>query len=113
LERHFTDGSPTETRAVKLTITQRWTAMSIVFTGQSSRSTASVISLAVADPKQVSIRWVYDSHDTSGQPSKNRYGEGATRLALTQNNGKRSLQGMYYSTKLSSGRITLTEVVSA
>jgi len=110
LERHLPDGSPPERRTVKLTITQRWTTMSIVFAGQSSRSNASVISLTISDPKQISMRWVYDAHDTSGQPHKNRYGEGATRLALGDERGKRKLSGMYYSTKLSSGKLTLTEV---
>ena len=91
LERQLGQGVAPEIRAVKMTITQRWTTMSIVFAGQSSRSSASVISLTISDPKQVALRWVYDSYDTSGQPHRNRYGEGATRVSLSMEKGKRQL----------------------
>lgn len=108
--RNGLDGKPPETRKVKMTVTQRWSTISIVFTGQSSTSHASVIAMNIADPKQISLRWVYDARDISGHPAKNRYGEGTTMLTLANSIGKRQLQGMYYSTKLSKGTISLTEI---
>lgn len=113
LERKLPDGKTSEHRTVKVTITQRWTTMSIVFIGESSRSIASVISLSTSDPKQIAIRWVYDAHDTSGESHINRYGEGATRLALSEEKGRRHLRGMYYTAKRSSGKLFLTEVENA
>lgn len=104
------DGQPDETRKVKMTVTQRWSTISIVFTGQSSSSHASVVAMNIADPKQISLRWVYDARDISGHPAKNRYGEGTTMLTLASTNGRRLLNGIYYSTKLSKGTLSLTEV---
>ena len=111
LERQLEQGAAPETRVVSMTITQRWTTMSIVFSGESSKSNASVIALTVSDPKQIALRWVYDAHDTSGQPHKNRYGEGATRVSLGTEKGRRQLRGVYYTAKLSSGRVVLKEAV--
>lgn len=106
-------GDMTESRKVSMTITQRWSSMSIVFHGQSSTSTASVISFSISDPKQPEIRWIYDARDTTGQVSKHRYGEGSTRLALQPCEGKRVLRGTYYTSKLSSGSLSLTESSNA
>jgi len=110
LIRNLVGGAAPEKRIVKMTVTQRWTTMNIVFSGQSSTSTAGVIAIYVSDPKNISMRWMYDAKDNSADPAKNRYVEGTTQLTLSEVNGVRRLVGTYYSAKLSKGTIILTEV---
>lgn len=108
--RNGLNGQPPETRNVTMTITQCWSRINIVFTGESSSSHANVVAMNIADPKQISLRWVYDARDISAQPDKNRYGEGTTIMTLVNGIEQRKLQGTYYSTKLSKGTISLKEI---
>ncbi len=81
--------------------------MSLVFSGESSVSQAQVIAMSSENKHYVKIQWVYLSNDISGKEHKNLYGEGTTDLALQLIDGKKSLTGTYYSSKLKKGRINL------
>jgi hypothetical protein len=92
---------------ITLIITQTFTRISLVFCGRHSKSYSMSSDIEVDNPNNIQLRWVYYSEPTVTVDTQNKYGEGCTRLAYSDKEGKKSLEGIYYSMKLRRGTIRL------
>ncbi|HLX12372.1 MAG TPA: hypothetical protein VKS81_06120, partial [Bacteroidota bacterium] len=110
LTRQNDGKSELQERDITLTVSQTWLTMSLVFEGERSQSTAKMILMSVQDPKHIVLNWIYDCKDYTGLEDENLYGEGTTELKLRLSNGKRKLQGHYYSSKLRHGHLDLEQI---
>lgn len=83
--------------------------MGVVLHGTHSKSHAHVVSLSIADKNDIVLRYVYLAKDNSGVNPANLYGEGTAELTLKKEGCAQRLAGVYYSSKLRKGFLSLTK----
>lgn len=101
-----------ETRVIILTIHQKWSHIALTLYGENSKSEAKLVKMFFDNPKNVTLKWVYDSRPLRGNVEQYNqlYGEGITELVLRIEPTQSLLQGHYYSSKLHRGTVMLERV---
>lgn len=98
-----------EPHEITLIVTQTFTRIGLVFSGRHSRSHSISIDIAIDNPNNIQVRYVYYSEPTVTVDTQNKYGEGCTRLAYRVKEGTKVLEGIYYSMKLQRGTIRFVQ----
>jgi hypothetical protein len=63
----------------------------------------------VENKENIFLRYIYYSEPTFGEATTNKYGEGCTKLWLSEENGIKKLSGRYFSAKLVKGTLLLSK----
>lgn len=113
LVRQDDSDSSTQPRTVSLSVTQNWRTMSIILHGTHSKSHAQIIALSITDKNDIVLRYVYLAKDNSGVNPVNLYGEGTAELTLKRDSTRETFSGVYYSSKLRKGFLSLTRAAAS
>ena len=113
LVRHDDSNTTAQPRAVSLSVTQNWRTMSVILHGTHSKSHAQVIALSITNKNDIVLRYIYLAKDNSGVNPTNLYGEGTAELTFKRESTTETLSGVYYSSKLRKGFLSLTKATAS